>query len=86
MQDNKWLDKEIKDVEMSMVYKDFPGHWLLFEVLSTNESMRPVLFRLVFWSMNKEDIHDMMMENEDWDTAKKHILLFADPEKPCDLG
>ena len=71
---------------MSLVYRDFPNQWLLFEVLKINQKGRPVLFKLVFRSNKKEDILDLIMENEDWDSDKKHIILFADPEKPCDLG
>ena len=85
MEDDKWHNREINDVEMALLYKDFPNQWLLFEVLEINENRRPVLFKLIDRGNNKEDILDLIMENENWDSTKKHIILFADPDKPCDL-
>jgi len=68
---------------MSEVYKDFPEQWLLMDVLSYDDEGRPLSFKLLFWSKLKDELHEFIMENETED--KKYLLLYADPEKPCEL-
>ena len=81
-----WTNRVIKDVEMSDVYKDFSNQWLLFEVLSTNRENRPVSFNLLLGSYEKDDLHEYIMENEIGNKETRLIILYADPDKPCEIG
>ena len=82
-----WKNRIIDAVEVSQLYQENPGTWLLLDVLTTDKNGRAATFKLLAKSTNKEDLYDFLMDNEeeDWSWDKKYIFVFADPDKQCDL-
>jgi len=80
-----WKDKIIRADEVADLYNDTLGEWLLLEVLKFGPNGKAELFKLLMHAAEKEQLHDYMMDDEDWSWDKKYILVFADPEKTCDI-
>ena len=78
-----WSNKVINAKEVAKLYNDKPHEWLLLEVLKTSENNRAELFKLLANSKNKEDLREYVMEDKNWNSTRKYILVYADPEKVC---
>ncbi|HEY4491885.1 MAG TPA: hypothetical protein VI958_07770 [Acidobacteriota bacterium] len=83
--DQKWLDKSIPLQDLPGLYHDFAHKWLLLEILDRNGNGNPKLLRLISFAEEKEKLRDYVMEDEKWDWGKRYVMVFADPEQPCDI-
>lgn len=81
-----WTQKGILLRDLGQLYHDLAGEWLLLEILEGAEKKMPTQFRLHAHHLDKDKLHDFMLEHDEWDWSKKYLLVKADPEKPCDLN
>ncbi|MCB0650980.1 MAG: hypothetical protein KDC85_06870 [Saprospiraceae bacterium] len=80
-----WRDRIIDAAEVAQMYEDNPGVWLLLDVLETGPNGRASKFRLLAQAKDKNDLYDILMEDEAWSWDKKYIFVYSDPDKHCDL-
>lgn len=79
------MPEEIELPEIPHLYRRYAGQWLLLEVVATNAGGKPLRFRLLGRAPEKSALHEMIMDDEYWDWQKKYLIVFADPDKPCDI-
>ena len=82
---SKWVGKEIPVVQIGQVYFDSAGEWLLLEILETDDAGEPTRLKLLAKSPDKAELHDLIMDDEDWNWHKRYLLVHADPHKPCTI-
>ena len=70
--------------DVSNLYNDKIGHWLLLEVIEMDSNGKAEKFKLVAFNRNKEQLYELMAEDT-WDWEKKYIFVFADPDTLCEL-
>jgi hypothetical protein len=80
-----WTTKEISLDELSRLYQDLAGEWLLMEILATDEGNIPLALKLHMHHPEKDKLHEFMSEHDGWAWNKKYLILYADPTKPCDI-
>lgn len=80
-----WNNKVINAKEVAKLYNDKPREWLLLEVLKTGKNNRAELFKLLANSKNKEELHEYVMEDKNWNSNKKYIFVYTDPDKICEV-
>jgi hypothetical protein len=56
------------------------------QILAINGNGTPVKLRLIARDTDKSRLHDLIMDDEQWDWQKKYLLVKADPTKPCTIG
>jgi len=78
-----YKDRIVDLKEINRLYEETAGHWLLLEILETNENGTPTRLRVADLAKDKNRLFDWMMENDDWDWKDRYLLVFADPNKPC---
>lgn len=81
-----WTKKEISLHDLSQLYHDLAGEWLLMEILETNEKGIPHTFRLHAHHPDKNTLHEFMSEHDGWEWRKKYLIVQADPHKPCEIN
>jgi len=81
-----WEEREIGLKDISRLYQETAGEWLLLHVLETNDNGTPIKLRLIARDADKSRLHDLIMDDEHWDWQKKYLLVKADPNKPCTIG
>lgn len=81
-----WTAKEISLDDLSQVYRDLAGEWLLMEILETNERKLPSKLRLHTHHPEKDKLHEFMSEHDGWEWSKKYLIVRADPNKPCEIN
>jgi len=82
---SKWLRKVLNLKDITHLYIEKKGHWLLLEILETTSDDKPIKFRLLDFSADKDKLHDYISEDETWNWDKKYLMVLADPNKPCTL-
>jgi hypothetical protein len=80
-----WSQKEILLRDISQLYQDLAGEWLLLEILQGKDEKLPAKFRLHAHHRDKDNLREFMLEHEDWNWNKKFLFVQADPEKPCEI-
>ena len=80
-----WKDKVINAKDVAKLYHEKLGDWLLIEVLKTGKNGKAELFKLLAHSKSKDGLHDHLMDDENWSWERKYIMVYADPEKVCEL-
>lgn len=83
---SEFVGREIGLKEISRLYEETAGDWLLLEILETNAAGTPIRMRVLAHSPNKDDLHELMMEQDDWDWSKRYLIVYSDPTKPCEIG
>ncbi len=80
-----WMMKEISLDDLSRLYYDLAGEWLLMEILATDERNIPLTLKLHMHHPEKDRLHEFMSEHDGWAWNKKFLIIHADPNKPCEL-
>lgn len=80
-----WKDKILHSSDVARLYNDKPREWLLLEVIKTGSNGKAELFKLLAHAINKDDLYEYVMEDEEWGWDKKYIFVFADPDSICEL-
>ncbi len=81
----KAMDQVLDTTEIASLYNRLSEEWLLLEVLKKNsETGKLEKFKLVAHSKNKDDLYDLM-ENDEWNWNKKYLFVYADPTSLCDI-
>jgi len=81
----KWKNKILGLKELSEMYLEEAGKWVLLEILGYGPNGQANRVRVVALSDQKDDLLDYMMEHdEEWDWGKKFVIVHADP-KLCTL-
>ncbi|MBK6622598.1 MAG: hypothetical protein IPG32_17645 [Saprospirales bacterium] len=71
---------------MAQLYQELPHHWLLLEVLETNEHGRAEKLRLLKYAKDKNELYEYLLdEDPHWEWSKRYIFVFSDPEKECEI-
>lgn len=82
---DKWLNKVLTLRDVAQLYLEKAGQWLLLEVLETDARNEPTRLKLLAYAPNKDQLHDYMLEDEDWNWDRKYLMVLADPNKPCTI-
>jgi hypothetical protein len=67
------------------LYQELAGHWLLLEVLASDEKNQPSRVRLIAESSDKAELHDYVMDHGSWSVEHRYLMVKADPTKPCTI-
>ncbi len=81
----EWRNRSLSLNDISQLYAEKAGQWLLFEILEKDSADNPIKLKLLTHSYNKDDLHDFMMEAADWTWKKNYLFVLADPTKPCTI-
>ncbi|HHL73609.1 MAG TPA: hypothetical protein ENJ29_13970 [Bacteroidetes bacterium] len=81
-----WIGKEIGLKDISKLYEQTAGNWLLLEVIDTMMDGTPSRMKLLYQSPDKSAVHEFLMEDDDWDWQKQYLIVFSDPTKPCTIS
>jgi len=82
---SKWKNKILGLKELSEMYLEEAGNWVLLEILGYDSRGQANRVRVVELHSDKEALLDYMMEHdEEWDWTKKYVIVKADP-KLCTL-
>ncbi len=81
----EWRNKILSLKDISQLYAEKAGQWLLFEVLEKNSAGDPVKLKLLTYSSKKDDLHDFVMDEADWNWEKNYLFVLADPTKSCTI-
>jgi len=84
--DSEFVGREIRLKEISRLYEETAGDWLLLEILETNAAGTPIRLRVLAQSRDKDELHELMMEQDDWDWSKRYLIVYSDPTRPCEIG
>ncbi|MDQ7052518.1 MAG: hypothetical protein Q9P14_06370 [candidate division KSB1 bacterium] len=84
--DSAFVGREIRLKEISRLYEETAGDWLLLEILETNATGTPIRLRVLAQSSDKDELHELMMEQDDWDWSKRYLIVYSDPSRPCEIG
>ena len=85
MVDDQWKGRKINAAEVAQLYHEIPHQWMLLEVLSTKNG-KAEWFYLLKHAKDKEELYDYLMdEDENWDSTKKYIFVYADPDDICKI-
>ncbi|MFQ5706714.1 MAG: hypothetical protein ACE5HO_04645 [bacterium] len=82
----RWLNTTFAVQEISQLYHEKAGEWLLLEIVETNRNNTPTKLRLLASGPDKDVLHDFIMEDESWHWHKKYLVVLADPDKPCTIA
>ncbi len=74
-------NKIYSPAEISKLYDEIPHVWLLLEVVAFDKTGKVGKMKLLSYSKNKDDLYDLLMEDESWDLDKKHIFVYTDPDE-----
>ena len=80
-----WKDEVINAKDVARLYSEKLGEWLLIEVIKMGKNGKAELFKLLKHSEDKDQLHEYLLDDEKWNWDKKYIIIFADPEKVCEL-
>jgi len=81
----EWLNRTLSLKDISQLYAEKAGQWLLFEVLEKDGTDNPIKLKLLTYSSKKDDLHDFLMDEADWNWHKSYLFVLADPTKPCTI-
>ncbi|MDH5397823.1 MAG: hypothetical protein OEX02_06740 [Cyclobacteriaceae bacterium] len=81
---DEWTDEVLGQREVAMLYAAFNGQWLLLDVLERDNKGKAKLFKLVANSVDKDDLRDIVMDDENPDDHD-YIFVLADPDTLCDI-
>ncbi len=70
--------------KVTKLYNEKLGNWLLLEVIKMGEKGRAEEFKLVAFNKKKEILYELM-DDDNWDWGKKYILVYADPDRVCEI-
>lgn len=82
----EWENKTLSLKDISRLYLEKAGEWLLLEILETDPHGNPIQLKLLKHSENKDELHDFMMEHDEWTWERQFLIVLADPNKPCTIG
>jgi hypothetical protein len=80
------LNKKLNLEDIAEIYNEKAGEWLLLEILETDTKNNPVKLKLLKHSPYKDELHEYLLEQDQWDWNKKYLIVLADPSKPCTIG
>lgn len=81
-----WKNRKIFRADIVDMYTDLEHQWLLIEVIERDKNGTATEIRLAYFSKEKDDVHEHLMEEEDnWDWGKNYLVVYADPKKQCEL-
>lgn len=80
-----WEEEEIDLRQISRLYEETAGNWLLLDILETNANGTPTRMRLIAKKTDKSELHDLIMDDDDREWENNYLLVFADPNKPCTI-
>ncbi|RME01479.1 MAG: hypothetical protein D6814_01445 [Calditrichaeota bacterium] len=83
--ESAWEGKELQLKEIPQLYNDTAGKWLLLQILETNQNGTPVRLRMIAQSSDKSELHELIMNDDNWNWNHKYLLVFSDPNKPCTI-
>ncbi len=75
---------DLKD--LARLYAEKAGKWLLLEILETDKENNPTKLRLITHSASKEQLHEHLSEDSEWEWKRRYLIVLADPTKPCTLS
>ena len=78
-----WLSRDLSVEELGRAYAALAGEWLLLEVIEGEPGARDAKYRLIGHGTDRERLHQVIGEDEDWNWDRRCLLILADPEKPC---
>lgn len=81
-----WLNKELNLKDITQVYNEKAGEWLLLEILETDARNNPIKLKLLKHSPYKDELHEYLLDQDQWDWNKKYLIVLADPSKPCRIA
>jgi len=82
---SRWVGKEFPVKQVSQLYLDAAGDWLLLEILELDADGEPQRLKLLAKSRDKSKLHDRIMDDDNWNWQKRYLLVHADPHKPCTI-
>ena len=71
--------------EIMQLHSDMPNYWLLLEVLRYDKKGRADLLRMIAHSKDKEELRNILLEDDNWNWDRNYIFVCSDPEA-CDLN
>lgn len=82
---DKWKNKIINAKQVAELFHEKQNEWLLLEILKTGINGKAKKFKLLANSKNKNDLHDLIIEQDDWNLNKQLVIVHADPNKICEI-
>ncbi|MEE9371884.1 MAG: hypothetical protein V3V00_02425 [Saprospiraceae bacterium] len=70
--------------EIIQLHSVMPGFWLLLEILQYDKWGKAKLLKMISFSSDKNELLELLMEDEDWCWDKKYIFVYTDSDS-CEI-